>query len=383
MKFKANRNDLVSALSLATKVSKDKSPMEVLSKVAFVVSNGTLQLSTTNLSVEEKISFPVSVQEDGSFAVNAKSIYNMIKSMYSDTVEFSLDEKFWVRFKCGKVKAKLAASSIEEFPDFSSCDDVDTIFISGEKLKLLMRMTDFCICKDEGRPHLNSLLLSMGNDTITTVGTDGHKLSKYTLPMEGVPTADYQISAAGLGVLNSLVVMRGEELSLGRSGNKIFVQREVSLSAAQGEMIEQTMKVSLVIREHEGKFAPYEKVIPTSFDKQCIVNRHEFYSALKRAMLIAGTGDQHFVNLQFNGTELKISGEDVTVGEIDDVVSVEFDSDQEFTIGFNGEYLLEMVSALSDSKDILLYFNGPREACKITSPDEIEYYIGVIMPIGR
>jgi len=357
--------------------------MDVLFKVMFETFGGKLQLSCTNLAVEQKLSFPVSVQKENSFAVSAKNIYELVKSMYSDNVEFILDEeKYWVNFKSGKVKGRLAASSIDEFPEFSTIDVEETTPIPSEKLKLLIDMTYFSICKDEGRPHLNSMLLEMEDEVLTGVGTDGHRLSKYSLSLEGIPTLRFLLPEKGLGVLKSLVGTRGEEIKIGKSSNKIFVQREVSLGKAEGEMIEQMMDISLVIREPEARFPPYDKVIPKSFEKSCKVSQNVFYEALKRAMFIAKSGEQNYIALQFtNGEDLKISGDDLSIGGINDVINVEFDHSEEFTIGFNGSYLLEFVGALSDSKELLLYFNEDTDACKITSPDEAEYYTGIVMPV--
>lgn len=385
MRFIAKRSDLLDALSLVTKVSDEKSPMDVLSKVKFETSKGQLTLSCTNLVVEQKLSFPISIQKEGGFAVNAKMIYGIIKNMYSDDVEFNVDdEKYWVHIKSGKVKAKIAASSVDEFPDFSEVGkDVETISLPVEKITVLIDFTSFCMLHDEGRPHLNCMLLELENNTLRGVCTDGHRLSLYELPVENKKDMRYQIPERGLKVIQHLLSMRGEEISLGKYGNMVLFRREVSLGKHDdNDMIDQMMDIVVLIKESDGRFPPYDNVIPKEFTKKCIVPQKLFHDSLKRAMFIVKGDKQNYVKFEFlNGEDLSISGEDLSIGGIKDIIPVQFDCKEDFTIGFNGSYLLDFINSLSDTKNVLLFFNGETDACKVSSEEDLENFTGIIMPI--
>ena len=81
-----------------------------------------------------------------------------------------------IRF--GESKFSLPTLPIDDFPVMDA-DKLDVILeLKSDELKNLINNCKFCMGLDESRQYLNGIYLHKNEDQVTTVATDGHRLSK-------------------------------------------------------------------------------------------------------------------------------------------------------------------------------------------------------------
>lgn len=99
MKFSCSRNDLLNALTIASKGVSTRSTMDVLQGILFTVYDNKLRLTATDLEIGVKTEIPAQTQNDGEIILNAALITDVIRKLSGEEVYFESDEKNRVKIE--------------------------------------------------------------------------------------------------------------------------------------------------------------------------------------------------------------------------------------------------------------------------------------------
>ena len=133
--------------------------------------------------------------------------------------------------------------------------------------------------------------------------------------------------------------------------------RSISLAFERGYVFAQTERTSLFVRLIEGEYPDYRGVIPKSTERQVILDRETFNSALKRVSLLAHEKSRG-VKLSLQAGMLTISSSNPDMGEARDEMDVDYSGDA-IDIGFNAKYLLDCLSVGSSEKIMMIFSELP------------------------
>jgi len=168
---------------------------------------------------------------------------------------------------------------------------------------------------------------------LRVVATDGHRLALATSPKRA--------EAADLGV----IIPRKGVLELSRL---LEGDASVSLSIGTNHIRAITEQFTFTSKLVDGKFPDYERVIPKNPDKSVVGDRAELKQAFTRTAILS--------NEKYRGVRLRLSQDslDITANnpeqeQAEELVAVEY-SGAEIEIGFNVSYLLDVLSALSQTQ---------------------------------
>ena len=221
----------------------------------------------------------------------------------------------------------------------------------------------FAAARDGLRQLLNSVLLSVGENKIRLVATDGHRLAiTEALEAGDDDTTDYLVPVRCL-----------EEVSRIFSG-----EEQVEIVASGKQIVFQATKARVISRLVEGKYMPYESVIPTDFAWQAVVDRDELLAALERAQVFCSENENNAVDIKLTATGVGIFARSAKIGHLEDLVDGEIKGSN-LEISFNVNYLIEPLKVLEAEK-ILLEFSGVDSAA-LLSPFGSQSYRYLVMPI--
>ena len=158
---------------------------------------------------------------------------------------------------------------------------------------------------------------------------------------------------------------------------------EVTLNPNKSQILFRLKSIELVSQLIQGSFPNYSQLIPQSYNSRVIVNVADFLRATKTASIFARDGSGIVRLVMTPGSEtspgkLSVSarseeiGDDV--GEID--ATVEGD---EAKIAFNGKYLTDVLSVLSEAQ-VALETTNPSSPGLIR-PVGTDNYTHVVMPM--
>jgi DNA polymerase-3 subunit beta len=112
--------------------------------------------------------------------------------------------------------------------------------------------------------------------------------------------------------------------------------------------------VVLLSKLIEGTFPDYDRVTPKNNDKQMIVDKQGFAIAVDRVSTIASDRGGKAVKLAAHDGLLELSVTNPDHGTASEELAVEFEIEN-FEIGFNARYLLDIVSQIRSESAIFLF----------------------------
>jgi DNA polymerase III subunit beta len=379
MELTVAKRELLKLLTRMQGVAERKSTMPVLANVLLAVEGpSVLRLAATDLylAIAGKISADVSA--GGSVAVSAKDLLERVKMMPDGPLSLATQDNGSTTLKSpGSARRyTLRGMAGDDFPPLPApAEGAPTLTLEVEVLQQLIAKTHYSISTDETRAHLNSALFEWDGDVVRMVTTDGHRLSKMEVKVEG-----RQASATMLIPLKAIHELRRlcEDViaEAGQKG-KDSPRPQIQIAQSGASAFFQGGGAMFSVKLVDAQFPPYSQVIPQSSDKQIRAPRAPFADAL-RAVSIAASERTGGVKLSLGKGAMRITSESPESGDGFDEVPVEYGG-VPITIGFNAKYFLDVLGAL-DEDEIVLSLSGELDPA-VVRPASDRQFLAVVMPM--
>ncbi|HBF46255.1 MAG TPA: DNA polymerase III subunit beta, partial [Shewanella frigidimarina] len=127
----------------------------------------------------------------------------------------------------------------------------------------------------------------------------------------------------------------------------------------------------------DGRFPDYRRVLPKGGNKVVIASRNQLKQALTRASILSNEKFRG-VRIQLETGLLKITANNPEQEEAEEIIDVEYDSDN-LEIGFNVSYLLDVLNNLASDEVRITLIDGNSSALIENHKEEDSMY--VVMPM--
>lgn len=376
MELTVAKKDLLKLVTRVQGVTERKSTMPALANILMTADGPSgVRLAATDLYLGIAGTVAADVRKPGSVAVPAKDLLDRVKMMPDGPVLITVQDNASTVLKAGGTARRysLRGMSGDDFPPLPApIEGSPSLALEVNVLLELIGKTHFSVSTDETRAHLNSALFEWDGDIVRMVSTDGHRLSKMEVRVEG-----RQASATMLIPLKAIQELRRlceDSLSEGgKDAQKPQVQITQSASSAFFQVGSTFFSVKLV----DAQFPPYNQVIPQKTDKLVRAPRTSLADAL-RAVSVAASERTGGVKFSFEAGTLRISSESPESGDGMDEVPVEY-TGPSVNIGFNAKYFLDILAALTED-EVTLSLNGELDPV-LLRPDSDRQFQAVVMPM--
>tara|TARA_B100001057_G_scaffold265564_1_gene265765 strand:- start:8576 stop:9691 length:1116 start_codon:yes stop_codon:yes gene_type:complete len=338
MKFKISRSIFFKTLSHLQGIVDKKNTLPILANILIEAKDNQLILSSTDMdiSIIEKIS--CTVMEDGATTINSQILYDIVRKIDDDNeIEIISNNGKLVTLRSKESRFSLACLPKEDYPIIEKDNSGVNIVLNSRILFKLIDKTKFAISNEETRYFLNGLYFNVTNENnkniVTIVGTDGHRLAKFSHEIEGKidQISGVIIPKKTIYELSKLLSEIDDDINISISSNKIIF------------IIGNIIFISKLI---DGSFPDYKRVIPSDNNNTLKISRDQLLSAVDRVSTIANEKSpvikfkllQNILNLNTINNESSTASEDL-------VISYEGD---EIEIGFNSKYIMDIVNNLED-----------------------------------
>lgn len=328
MKFAVEKQDLLSGLTVAQSVISTRTNLPVLSNVLISADEEEIKLIATDLDIGVKVVVPAKVDSGGGISINSRKLFDFVKEIDADRIEFVVKKNYHVHITAGSAVARFYGLPEEEFPSLPSVKEKSRIEIPSDVLSNLIDLTIFAASRDSSRYELNGILFELEPNLIRTVASDGRRLS----------LVETDISH-DLNQKFILPLKAGQELSRFLPESSV-----ISVSSDESVVSFSWENVELVSRIIEGEYPQYRQVIPEEKDEKAIIDAGAFLSALKRAHIFVST-DSFAVRLDFYKNKLVISKDSQEIGSSREELSIVYPG-EDITIGVNPEFLIDMLKTV-------------------------------------
>ena len=368
MKFIVSSSYLLKKLQVFGGVINNNNTMPILDNFLFELSTNSLTISASDLETTVRGTLEVESDSQGSIAVSAKLLIDILKTFSEQPLTFLVKENNVIEISSTTGNYTLAYLDGEEFPRPVALPEASKVTMLGDVLATAVQKTIFAAGNDDLRPTMSGILFQFSENGLTFVGTDAHKLVKYErLDIKANDTADFIMPKKPLNILKGIL-----------AGSETEVTIEYNESNAKFSFDD----MEFICRLIDGKYPNYDAVIPKENPNKLILNRSQFYSSINRLSLFSNK-TTHQVRLKVAGSSLVISAEDIDYSNKgEERFTCNYQGD-DLEIGFNSKFLKEMINNL-DSDEILIEMSLPNRAGLITPVDgldEGEKVLMLAMPI--
>jgi DNA polymerase-3 subunit beta len=362
------REKLIEPLKQMVGVSEKKQTMPILGNVLLRSGENSLLLVSSDLEVEVSTFILHETEDKINTTLPARKFLDILKSLPgSDLVKIEVSETKAV-IKSGKSKFTLATLPGSEFPFKEEVNEFK-FTVSALDLDGLIAQTGFSMATQDARHFLNGMFLEVSKNKLTVVATDGHRLSMSSTNTDN-PT-DEPISC----IIPRKCITEIKRVLTTFKDNK---ENMVEFMVTNREIIIKINGFTVKSKLIEGNYPDYKKVFPESLPHKLTANKQDLKSALQRMSILS---NEQFkgVKLTLNKTDITLSTNNPSLEEGEDSIPCEY-SGENFDIGFNLSYLLEVIDVIS-SDNIEIQLNNADSGCLISSKDEASMNKYIIMPM--
>ncbi|HEX7807767.1 MAG TPA: DNA polymerase III subunit beta, partial [Thermoanaerobaculia bacterium] len=230
MELTVGKADLQKELQLCQGVVEKRSTIPILSNVLLRAADGRLQIAATDLDVTILSSCAARVTTAGGVTIEAKRLFDVVRSMPDEDVHITLQENNSVLIESGTAKFRLLGLPAEDYPTLPTVNSTEAYSIPLDELKTMVGKVKFAITHEETRFQLNGALLKVQPNKLEMVATDGHRMALINFPSaitgKGKKGTDLTILIPRKALDEILRLESGEEgtVRFGVSDNQLFFE---------------------------------------------------------------------------------------------------------------------------------------------------------------
>ena len=364
MKFSCEKAQLLSAITVTSKVASAKSAVPALEGL-LLDAGALLKISGYDLKTGIKTEVPAEVSVPGAVVLNARLLGEIVRKLPDDIVVVSVAEDNMATITCGPSKFNIPGTPASDYPELPSVDGKSAIEIPQNTLKRMIAETIFAVSDNESQPiHTGSLFELTGN-TLTIISVDGFRLAlrREQLEKSEMEDCSFVVPGSALGEVEKIASDSDEmvKLTLG-SKHILFV-------------IGDTVVIS---RRIEGNFLNYKQVIPQTNKINLTVEKRALMDAVDRVSLIISEKLKSPVRCVFSDGVVNLFTA-TALGKATDSCKLVGDG-KDLEIGFNNKYLLDALKAApADTVNVSL--GTSVSPCVINPTDGNESFTYLVLPV--
>ncbi|WP_299584135.1 DNA polymerase III subunit beta [uncultured Sunxiuqinia sp.] len=350
MKFVVSSTELLSHLNAISKVISSKNTLPILDNYLFQLEDNRLTITASDLESTLITSLDLDNTEgNGDVAIPAKLLNDTLKEFPEQPLTFQINgDTSAIDIYSENGKFSIVGQNGEDFPELPALKEeaMATIEVNHDVLLNGISKTLFATADDELRPVMNGIFVELGNDDLTFVASDAHKLVRYKRSdAKAEVESSFILPKKPAALLKNLLPKEEFDVKLQFDDKNAFF----TLS-----------NYKLICRLVEGNYPSYNSVIPNNNVNKMIVDRLELFNTVKRVSVFANQAS-NLVKLHIDDNQLVVSAQDIdfSISAVERL-KCQYEGD-EIEIGFKSTFLLEILANLS-SADVKVELSDPTRA---------------------
>lgn len=366
MKLVCSQADLERAVTIVSKAITPNTTLPVLNNILLKAEDKKLHFSATNLEVAIQFFIPAEVKSEGSITVPAKLLSSYVNLLKDEKLEIELKDGDTVEITSPSSHTKMKGINANEFPVIPKVEKENTFKVPTKDLETAISQTVFAASSNTSRPVLSGVLFDVKKDKVKVVATDSYRLAEKTITLKE-PT-DVEIEC----IVPAKTVMELGKILSRETGE------DVELSVSKNQILFVAGDVKLMSRLIEGKFPPYEKVVPKETKTKLEVLDEALANVVRRVSLFARENNNSIKISATNDGKMMVSTDETRVGEEKAELDITMTGENN-KIALNAQYLLDVLNYIQSDK-IQMEIDDKLSPA-VVRPVKEKDYVYIIMPL--
>lgn len=369
MNFKISKKVLYNALSVVSRAISSNSPLPWLSGIKFDAAGKQLILtaSDSDISIRKVIdaSYPETnlvIYTEGSIVLEARFILEIVRKIDADDVQFEIVDGFLTKISGQSSEFNINGMNPDDYPaiDFNKADK--QFRIDADVLLKVITQTSFASSDKETRPVLTGVNFKCDGTQLECVATDSFRLAKKAIEVSDYNQFNITIPAKSLAEV-AKTLERDEKVLVCISDRK--AQFWIENTVIQTRLI-------------DGAYPETNRLIPTQFDYELVIDSRDLLNAIDRASFIKSEGVS-IVRLTMNEREVIMSSRSLEVGSSKEVLKAISYKGPALDISFSGRYVYDAARVLNGSL-IKVQFSGEMKPFILRNIED-DQVLQLILPV--
>jgi DNA polymerase-3 subunit beta len=388
MKISCLQEELKRGLAAVNRAVPSRTTLPMVKNVLLSAQESRLQLSATNLETSMTTWTSARVEREGSIAVPAQVLTDLVNSLPAGPAELEIDPgTTTVQIKCGHSKANINGADASEFPPIPTIAGNAAARIEAAALKRAITKVAFAAAVEESRPVLTGVEVRISEEEFRMAATDGFRLALYQDAMTEPAEPEIRVIVPARTLTEVARLLEDgdgpAEVTLDANGKKILFRTN---GAQPVETVSQLL---------EGTFPNYEGLLPRTHETRTVFDLRSLQQAARITAIFAGN-DVIYLDIapEEDGEPVRavISANSEETGNTRNRITPESVEGEAIGIAFHSGYLRSALSALGPGKAVLetstplspgiFRTEDPQEDSAENSSGSPGKYLHLIMPMG-
>lgn len=371
MKVTCARDSLLSACQLVQGAVAPRTTKPVLANIKAVAQDDALILMATDTEIGIRYELRgINVGRAGEAILPVARLMNILREATAGDLTIDCREDTTL-VRVGTGRYELPGGDPLEFPDIPVFDAGGRYHeITAGVLRTMIRRTAFAADKKEGaRWAVTGVLWEAHGSTAKFVATDTKRLAMIEAPADvrGEPEAK---PGSHLIPLKAITLL---EKNLSDAGEVIRVALRPNAAMFQTE------RAMIHTRLVEGKFPPYQQIIPKKLATKLTLPAADFFSRVRQAAITTDE-DSKRVEFRFEPGKLTLQARGADAGSSEvELPLPEYDG-EEVQLALDPQYVGDMFRAIDGEPTIVMEFTDNTKPVLFRIPDT---YLYLVMPLGE
>jgi DNA polymerase-3 subunit beta len=363
MKINTTRQALLDALLVVSRAVSARAALQALSGI-LISAEGEARLRATDMELGLEVGLEGEVEGGGQVVLPGRLLVEVVRSLSDGPVTLALREaERDVELSAGSSRFHLRTLPADDFPRFPGTEG-EPAELPAAPLRDTINRVARAASRDEARPVLTGVLVTVEGDEMTMVATDSYRLAVKTTKLDASvgERLEANVPARALRELARLIEAGGED-SL-----RVWLTRN--------QAIFRVGQTSLSSRLIDGQFPNHQQLLPESFEHEVKLPRAELLEVTRRVSQLAQRNAA--LRLSFSDGELVVSAETPDLGDAREALPAPY-SGELLEIGFNPEFVRDGLESI-DADEVVLKLISPLRP-GLLEPSTEDDFSYLVMPI--
>ena len=369
MKINIESSTFRDGLNKVLSVIDKKNSRPILTNCLINAFEGKLEVIATDLEITAKIILNANVSEPGTFCLNTKNVFEIVRELPEANVELTVNkEKNLLELDCKKINYSLLITNSDEYPQTNFENSASEFKISSENIIKIISKVSHSISTDETRINLNGIYIQKLDSKLRSVAIDGHRLALLDI---------FNFESDNQSLVDGIIIPKKGIYELKKVAES-YPDSTLKVSVDDSFMYVNAndtyfLSIRLIARE----YPKYQTVIPSKTTLKMVVDRNVLLDAVKRIRILSNE-KTNGIKLGLTNSNLSISANHPSLGHALETVPANYEGEN-LEIGFNAKYMIDVLTTL-DYNEITFEFNNELSPVIIRT-EEFADFLGIIMPL--
>lgn len=376
MKFTINRPAFINQLNNVLRAISSKTTIPILTGLKMVVTDHSVILtgSDADITIESTLdasdsSYGLSIEEPGAIVLPARFFNEVIKKLPDKQATIEVFNGLQVRITSGTAEFTINGRDANNYPHLPEVESENTVELASDMLREVIDQTRIAVSKQESRPILTGIHVTLNNGILTAVATDSHRLAQRKVELPETADRDFDIVLPGAS-MTELAKMIVDE----KDGVKMQITENQALF-----IFGNTHFYSRLL---EGNYPETSRLIPESSDTRLEITASDLLASIERASLLSHESRNNVVKLSVNPENkiATVSGTSADVGNVEEEINADQIVGNPLEISFNPDYMRDALKSFGQTK-ILISFTTALRPFTLVPTEEKANFVQLITPV--